>query len=141
MYLKIDNQIMTSDKVICRHIDSKELFSIGEISQDILSQLRHLVEHIMLKIYANGNDIEDSQDNITNARKYVKNKSELRFISHFHRLLEVSAPHRTLMEENAKRLMNKYYIYLLKIKKYIYDNYSMEILHNLENFPLGIGVI
>ena len=44
--LRIDEQIMNSDKVICRHIDSLGNASIGEISQDILSQLRHFVEHI-----------------------------------------------------------------------------------------------
>ena len=58
--LRIDEQIMNSDRVICRHIDSIEKSTIGEISQDILSHLRHFVEHIMLKIYANGEDIEDS---------------------------------------------------------------------------------
>ena len=58
--LQIDKQILNSDKIICRHINNLCNSTRGEISQDILSQLRHFVEHILLKIYANGNDIEDT---------------------------------------------------------------------------------
>lgn len=136
--LRIDEQIMNSDRVICRHIDSLEIASVGEISQDILSHLRHFVEHIMLKIYANGNDIEDSHENVQKAVKYVKSQMKLKHIARFHRFLQVSVSHRTLAEENANRLMLKYYEYLLRIKNYLRDNYSMEVLHNLEKFPIEI---
>lgn len=133
---RIDEQIMNSDKVICRHIDSLEKASIGEISQDILSHLRHFVEHIILKIYANGDDIEDSQENVKKAVKYVKGQMKLKHIARFHSFLQVSVSHRTLAEENANRLMLKYYEYLLRIKNYLHDNYSMEVLHNIEKFPI-----
>lgn len=136
--LRIDEQIMNSDRVICRHIDSIEKSTIGEISQDILSHLRHFVEHIMLKIYANGDDIEDSHENVQKAVKYVKSQMKLKHIARFHRFLQVSVSHRTLAEENANRLMLKYYEYLLRIKNYLQDNYSMEVLHNLEKFPIEI---
>ena len=138
MPLRIDEQIMNSDRVICRHIDSIENASIGEISQDILSHLRHFVEHIMLKIYANGDDIEDSHENVQKAVKFVKSQMKLKHIARFHRFLQVSVSHRTLAEENANRLMLKYYEYLLRIKNYLRDNYSMEVLHNLEKFPIEI---
>lgn len=48
--LQIDKQILNTDKVICRYISNLSNSTRGEISQDILSQLRHFVEHIMLKI-------------------------------------------------------------------------------------------
>lgn len=134
--LRIDEQIRKSDKVICRHISNINNASRGEISQDILAQLRHFVEHIMLKIYANGYDIEDSQENVKKAVKYAKNESSLRYLSRFHHFLQVSVSHRTLEEENAERLMLKYYEYLLRIKNFLHDNYSMEVLENLEEFPI-----
>lgn len=134
--LRIDEQIMNSDKVICRHIDNIESSSIGEVSQDILSQLRHFVEHIMLKIYANGNDIEDNQDNVKAAVKKAKGQMKLKHIVRFHHFLQVSVSHRTLAEENANRLMLKYYEYLLRIKNFLHDNYSMDVLHNLEKFQI-----
>lgn len=136
--LRIDEQIMNSDRVICRKIDRIESAQIGEISQDILAHLRHFVEHIMLKIYANGNDIEDSQENITKARGFIKSQMRFKHLARFYKFLEVSVSHRTLKEENANRLMLKYYEYLLRIKNYLWDNYSMEVLHNLEKFPIEI---
>lgn len=134
--LQIDEQILKTDKVICRHISNMSNLSRGQISQDILSQLRHFVEHIMLKVYANGADIEDSHENIQKAVKYVKNESSLRHLSRFHHFLQVSVSHRTLEEENSERLMLKYYEYLLRIKNFLHEKYSIDVLSNLEQFPL-----
>lgn len=134
--LQIDKQILNSDKIICRHINNLCNSTRGEISQDILSQLRHFVEHILLKIYANGNDIEDTQDNVKQAVKYAKNQEWLRYLSRFHHFLKVSVSHRTLEEENSERLMLKYYEYLLRIKTMLHDKYSLDVLYNLEQFPI-----
>lgn len=134
--LQIDKQILNTDKVICRHISNLSNSTRGEISQDILSQLRHFVEHIMLKIYANGDDIEDTQDNVKQAVKFAKNEEALRHLSRFHHFLQVSVSHRTLEEENSERLMLKYYEYLLRIKTLLHDKYSLDVLANLEQFPI-----
>lgn len=134
--LQIDKQILNTDKIICRHINNLCNSTRGEISQDILSQLRHFVEHILLKIYANGDDIEDTQDNVKQAVKYAKNQEWLRYLSRFHHFLQVSVSHRTLEEENSERLMLKYYEYLLRIKKLLHDKYSLDVLCNLEQFPI-----
>lgn len=134
--LQIDEQILKTDRVICRHISNMSNLSRGEISQDILAQLRHFLEHIMLKIYANGADIEDSHENIQKAVKYVKNEGSLRHLSRFHHFLQVSVSHRTLEEENSERLMLKYYEYLLRIKNFLNEKYSLDVLSNLDQFPL-----
>ena len=134
--LQIDEQILKTDRVICRHISNMSNLSRGEISQDILAQLRHFLEHIMLKVYANGADIEDSHENIQKAVKYVKNEGSLRHLSRFHHFLQVSVSHRTLKEENSERLMLKYYEYLLRIKNFLNEKYSLDVLSNLDQFPL-----
>ena len=134
--LKIDKQILKSNKVICRHINAINNTTRGEISQDILAQLRHFVEHILLKIYADGEDIEDSQENVKKAVKFTKNQSSLRHLSRFHHFLQVSVSHRTLSEENSERLMLKYYEYLLRIKNHLHDNYGLDVLENLDQFPI-----
>ena len=134
--LKIDKQILKSNKVICRHINAINNTTRGEISQDILAQLRHFVEHILLKIYADGEDIEDSQENVKKAVKFAKNQSSLRHLSRFHHFLQVSVSHRTLSEENSERLMLKYYEYLLRIKNHLHDNYGLDVLENLDQFPI-----
>lgn len=135
--LRIDAQILNIDKVICRHIDSFGTSSRGVVSQDILSQLRNFVEHIMLKFYANGHDIENSYDNICRAIDFVKTQGNLKVLRRFHDYLQIVASHYTLDEENSERLMLKYYEYLLKIKNLLNERFSLDVLGNLDKFPLN----
>lgn len=70
--LKIDEAILESNKIICRQISRIGESTRGEISQEVLESLRHFVEHILLKVYAGGNDIEDTQENVKAAVKHAK---------------------------------------------------------------------
>ena len=63
---KIDNLIIDIDKVICSNIDKFDVSERGLLSQNILSQLRNFVDHIFLKIYSKGRDIENTYENIKN---------------------------------------------------------------------------
>ncbi|MCW5195908.1 ATP-dependent RecD-like DNA helicase [Bacillus amyloliquefaciens] len=136
--LRIDTQILTINKVVCRHIDSLATSTRGVVSQDILSQLRNFVEHIMLKFYANDQDIENNYDNICKAIDFVKTRGNLKVLRRFHDYLQVVASHYTLDEENSERLMLKYYEYLLRIKNLLHDSFSLNILSNLDKFPLNM---
>ena len=136
--LRIDEQILNIDKVICRHINSLGTLQRGVVSQDILSQLRNFVEHIMLKFYANGKDIDNSYDNICEAINFVKSRGNLKTLKKFHDYLQIAASHYTLDEENSERLMLKYYEYLLKIKNLLNETFSFNVLSNLNEFPLNI---
>lgn len=136
--LQIDEQIKLSDEVICRYLDKVNKSNRGEVSQDILAQLRHFVEHIILKIYADGNDIEDIQTNTQKSVNYIKSRHDLQFIARLHSYLQITVAHRVLSEENSERLMLKYYEYLLRIKNYLFEQYSMVVLENLSNFPIEI---
>lgn len=134
--LKIDEAIFESDKIICRQIGHLSDNSRGEVSQEILESLRHFVEHILLKIYANDADIDDTQENISAAVKFAKADSSLKHFSRFHYYLQVSVSHRVIKEQNAERLMLKYYEYLIRIRTFMHKNYSIDLLANLEQFPL-----
>jgi hypothetical protein len=134
--LKIDEAILNSNKIICRQISRLGTSTRGEVSQEVLESLRHFVEHIILKEYANGKDIEDTHENIQAAVKYAKSNPDLLHISRFHHFLQVSSSHRALKEQNAERLMLRYYEYLLRIKNHLHDKYSMDVLENLSLFPL-----
>src|SRR5690606_3433498 len=120
---QIDTQILNINKVICRHIESFGTSTRGAVSQDILSQLRNFVEHIMLKYYSNGKDIENSYDNIGKAIDFVKAQGNLKVLRQFHDYLQIVASHYTLDEENSERLMLKYYEYLLRIKNLLQDSF------------------
>lgn len=134
---RIDSQILNIDKTICRHINSLGTLGRGAVSQDILSQLRNFIEHIMLKVYANGQDIDDTYENIQKAIDHVKTKGQLKFLWRFHGFLQIVASHYTLEEENSERLMLKYYEYLLKTKDFLKTKYSLDVLGNLDKFPLN----
>jgi energy-coupling factor transporter ATP-binding protein EcfA2 len=135
--LRIDVQILNIDKVICRHIENLAISPRGVVSQDILSQLRNFVEHIMLKFYANGQDIDDSYENICKAIDFVKARGNLKVLRRFHGYLQIVASHYTFDEENSERLMLKYYEYLLKIKLLLHKRFSLDVLDNIDKFPLN----
>ncbi len=133
----IDTAILNIDRVIAANIDTFDTSERGLLSQNILSQLRNFVEHISLKEYSNGSDIEDSYENIKKAEAYVKTKGNLRFLSNFHKLLQKTTSHYTPDEDNSERLMLKYYEYLLKIKSYLRKTYGLEVLKNIDAFPIN----
>ena len=136
--LRIDAQILNINKVICRHIDSLATSPRGVVSQDILSQLRNFVEHTMLKFYANGQDIDNNYDNIRTAIDFVRTQGNLKVLRRFHDYLQIVASHYTLDEEKSERLMLKYYEYLLRIKNLLHDRFSLDVLGNLDKFPLNM---
>ncbi len=138
---EIDNSILGIDKVICRNIDRFDNSERGLLSQNILAQLRNFVEHISLKAYSNGQDIEITYENIQSAIIFVKTRGDLRFLSKFHKLIQITASHYTPDEENSERLMLKYYEYLLKIKSYLKKTYNLNVLDNIGDFPVNIDTV
>ena len=138
MSLRIDGKIRDIDEAICRHIDQFDVSAVrGAVSQDILKYLRDFVEHVMLKIYAKGDDIDANWKNINSAKKYVKSIAEWKDLNRFHCFLNISVSHYTADKENSERLMLKYYEYLLKIKKLLREKLSLDTLANLDKFPLN----
>ena len=133
----IDDQILIIDRAICGYIDRYEADERGVLSQAILQQLRHFAEHIMLKVYAHPNDIEDTYDNICKAINFVKTRGDLKFLRRFHDFLQIVVSHYTLEEESSERLMLKYYGYLLKIKDFLKTNFALDVLENLDQFPIN----
>ena len=134
---KIDAAIAVIDKKICKNIDKFDSSERGLLSQNILSDLRDLVEHVSFKAFTQGKNIDLTYDNIQKANAYVKTKSHLNFLYKFHQFLQISTSHYTLDEGNSERLMLKYYEYLLKIKLFLSDTYQIEVLSNIEEFPIG----
>lgn len=135
---KIDEEILDINKVICDNISIFDASERGLLSQNILSQLRNFIESISLKAYSGGKDIEVTYDNIVLANAHVSSRGNLRFLNKFHKFLQISASHYTLDEENSERLMLKYYEYLLKIKSFLKKTYNLNVLENINEFPIKI---
>lgn len=135
---RIDAEIQRVDNAICRHIDNIDRDERGYVAQDVVSDLRHLVEHIMLKIYANNVDISDNYENLCKGIKYVESKAQYKQLYRFHDFLQMVVSHYKPDEESSERLMLKYYNYLYDLRKFMQEKYNFSILHNLEKFPLNL---
>ena len=121
---KIDQNIISINKEICTNINKFGSDERGILSQNILDKLRTFVERVSLKIYARRQDIDDSYENIQKANNHIKSIGNLKFLSTFYKLLQISKSHYAPSEENSERLMLKYYEYLLKIQSFLKNKYN-----------------
>lgn len=137
--LRIDKAIYDTNKVICDNISQLCFTDRGLLSQNILSQIRNFVEYIAKKIYSKGTDIDPNNYSLNaKALNYLNSRGELKFLRKFHEMLQKSVSHYTVDKDGSERLMLKYYEYLLKIKIYLKKTSNMDLLENIDNFPLNI---
>lgn len=136
----VNQAIFDIDKNISKNINRFDDSERGLLSQNILSQLRNLLELVFLKIYnqKENKSLEPKYDNFRIAEKYVKSIGTLRFLGKFHDLLQISASHYTLDENASERLMLKYYEYLLKIKSFLKEEYNLNVFLNINEFPIKL---
>lgn len=137
--LRIDKAIKDTSNVISDNIARLGVNERGLLSQNILGHIRNLVEYVAIKAIFNGEDVNpnDYQNVNVPARKKMRQNGKLRFLYEFHELLQKSVSHYTMNKDGSERLMLKYYEYLLRIKFYLKKEYKLEILENIENFPLN----
>lgn len=133
----ISKQIQSADEVICRNIESladQRAF----LSQNILSQLRNLVEGVIVLLHTDSPDAEFNYDDVNPALAFIKSQGKLNFLGKFHRLLQKSVSHYSPDEDASERLMLKYYEYLLRVRSLLKDNGGISVLRNLEAFPVDL---
>jgi putative helicase len=144
--VKILDQIKFIDENICENIDKNLILNDrGFLSQNILSQLRNLVEHcsMYINLRLNGLDdnisLEEAKEKIPSIPNKIGDmNNEFRFIKKFHNLLQVSESHYAHDKNNSERLMLKYYEYMLRLKKLCIKTLDLKILSNLHKFPLEL---
>lgn len=133
----VSMQIQSADEAICRNIESLA-DQRALLSQNILSQLRNLVEGVAVLLHASSPDAEFNYATIEQGLNFVKSKGKLNFLGKFHKLIQISASHYTLDGDTSERLMLKYYEYLHRIRNLLQDNYGVSVLANLDAFPFDI---
>ena len=136
--VSITDRIKNTDSIICRFLDQVDSSSRGVISQDILTHLTDLVEHIMLRLYSADDYMDDTEENINHAIEYAQTDPDLKQLYRFHYFLQTITAHYALDEDNSERLMLKYYRYLIEIKKIVRNHLGILIIHNLDKFPLNL---
>lgn len=133
----VAGQIRSASAAICQNIDS-----LGEqrplLSQNVLAQLRNLVEGVLVRLHLGTDDAEFSFDAVKPALAYVRSQGKLNFLARFHRLLQASSSHYTLDGDASERLMLKYYEYMHRLRGLVRTACAMDVLGNLESFPVDL---
>lgn len=133
----VSQQIQSADDAICRNIellaDQRAL-----LAQNILAQLRNLVEGVAVRLHTGSPDAAFAYDAVEPAFAFVKSKARFNFLGRFHKLLQKSASHYTLDGDASERLMLKYYEYLHRIRSLLTGECGVAVLRNLEAFPVDL---
>jgi len=129
--------ILNVDQAICQNIETLA-GQRGLLSQNLLAQLRNLVEGVAVFLHTNPSDVEFHYNSVEPGLIYVKSKGKLNFLGKFHKLIQKSASHYTLDGDTSERLMLKYYEYLYRTRSLLKDSYNLPILANLEKFPVDL---
>ncbi|OII22654.1 helicase [Curtobacterium sp. MCBA15_016] len=111
----------------------------GFLSKNVLQYLRDLIEGLI--VWAHTGDPAQPftyQTQFEPARDFAKAQAKYRPLERFHAMLQVSVSHFTLDEDPSERLMLKYYEFLLRTRQIAKDSLGIEILRNLESFPLDL---
>lgn len=135
--LRIDKSILDTSKVICDNITYFGKQERGILCQNILGHIRNFVEYVAIKSFSKGKDVDphDYNNNVA-ALKDIQKHGKLRFLYKFHGLLQKSVSHYTLDKDGSERLMLKYYEYLIKIKLYLKHEFNLDVLENINDFPI-----
>ncbi|MEO1122578.1 MAG: ATP-dependent RecD-like DNA helicase [Cyanobacteria bacterium J06639_16] len=135
--ITVTKQIQSSDKAICQNIESLA-DQRALLSQNVLSQLRNLVEGVAVLLHTNSPDAEFNYDQIEPGLAFVKSQAKFNFLGRFHKLIQKSASHYTMDGDASERLMLKYYEYLHRLRSLLQDNCGVAVLANLETFPVDL---
>jgi hypothetical protein len=133
----VSKQIQSADEAICRNIESLA-DQRALLSQNVLSQLRNLVEGVAVCLHTGLPDAEFNYDAVGPGFAFVKSNARFNFLGKFHKLIQISASHYTLDGDASERLMLKYYEYLYRIRSLLQDNCGVGVLANLEDFPVDL---
>lgn len=133
----VSKQIQSANEAICRNIESLA-DQRALLSQNILSQLRNLVEGVAVRLHADLPDTEFKYAAVEPALAFVKSKAKFSFLGKFHKLIQKSTSHYTLDGDASERLMLKYYEYLYRIRGLLQDSCGIAVLANLEAFPVDL---
>jgi len=133
----VGEQIKSADEAICQNIKS-----LGDqralLSQNVLAQLRNLVEGVAVRLHTGSPDADFSYSAVGPALSFVKSKAKFNFLGRFHKLIEKSASHYTLDGDASERLMLKYYEHLHRIRSLLRDSCGVAVLADLDAFPVDL---
>lgn len=130
---EIEQAVINSDRTICENIDTIGATKKDLVYQNILNGLRTFLEAIALRIYNSDNNCQPSYsyDCIKTALKYISSVDRYGEIARFHSFLQRSKSHFSSDDDDAERLMIRYFEMLVKTKRIYFERFHSEVLHNI----------
>lgn len=134
----VDAQIVSVGANISSNIDALAQ-DRPLLSQNMLSQLRNLVEAVALRLQIQDGSAEFHYGLTAAAIDWIGSQhKQVSFIQRFHKQLQMSVSHYTFEGDASERLMLKYYEYLVRIRSLLHDRCGINVLGNLEKFPVDL---
>lgn len=131
----VEKQVQAASSAIDENIDS--LRNNPELlSRNVLAQIRPLLEGLMVWAATGDPQREFHYENVGPAREKVSGLANLRLLDRIHKMVQASTSHYSLERDPSDRLMLKYYEYLVRTRDLAKQQLGLEILQNLEHFPL-----
>lgn len=137
--ISAEKEITYISNVIEKNIEYYEqIKDKGFLSENILAQLRNLIEDVAILINNRENNLSlDTQyDNISPSLDYLKGKSKYKFILDFYNFLKGTSSHYTPSEDGAEKLVAYYFRYICLTKKLLFMDYNIKIIKNIDKFPI-----
>ena len=134
----VDGQIRATSKTICDNIEA-----LGHdrdlLARNVIKHLRDLVEAVSVRLMSASGQAEFKYDLISPAMDWVGSaKKNVNFLSRFHKRLQMSASHYSFEGDASERLMLKYFADLVRTRQLVRDQIGLDILENLEDFPVNL---
>jgi len=110
--ISVEKEIKYISNVIEKNIHYyKRILDKGFLSENILSQLRNLVEDVAILVNnkSNNKNLDTNYDNISPSIEFLKGKLKYKFILEFYDFLRGTSSHYTPNEDGAERLVCFYF--------------------------------
>ncbi len=130
--MTIDEQIKIIDENIYKTLSEMEEQKRGHISQNVLSQLRNLVEAAGIKIVCKDGSKEYRYADILPSFQKLNHIKGLDFLVRLKKYISEVASHYTLDEYNSKFVVQKYVAYLIRLRDYMKSEFDENLLENVE---------
>lgn len=138
---EILDEVYKANEYVCSLIEKKEILGRGLLSSTIIKDLRHFVEHLTMYEYECDNNViltNEWPDIKKIGESYFFERGNLKFLKNFYECLEISISHYTTDDKESERLMLKYVDYLYEIRDYFKKQRSLNLLYNLDEFPMNL---
>lgn len=132
----VKQQVLNADGVIAQNLENWT-DDRGFLSQNVLSQLRNLVEGLLVWVATKNPAEPFHYDKVGPSSPVVKAQAKFRVLARFHDQLQASVSHYTMDRDPSERLMLKYYEYLLRTRDLANAELGIKILQNVQKFPLN----